>query len=268
MNKTIAIAGLGWLGLPLAHHLRRLGHEVKGSVTNKAKASSIRENQIRAYTVLLGEDGVSGQLSQMLEHTEVLIIAIAPGLRKKTGSNYALKMAHFLEAIEQAGVKKVVLVSSTAVYDDSQGTVTEKDTPLPELFAAKQLFEVEQLFFNSPHLKTSIVRFGGLYGGSRALVKFLAGRTGLRNGKAPVNLIHRDDCMGILTAIIRQDAFGHIFNGVFPEHPLKQEYYYKEAHRLGLQPPEYIEDDETTVFKQVDSIHLSSVLKYEFQGNL
>lgn len=268
MSKYITIAGLGWLGQPFAQHLKFQGFEIKGSVTDLNKAQSISANGIEAYTLLLGEQGVSGQVDALLENTAVLAIMIPPGLRRDTGSNYALKMARFLEVIEQAGIQKVILVSSTSVYDDAQGVVTERIIPKPVLFAAKQLFEVEQLFFNAPQLKTTIVRFGGLFGGSRNPVRFLAGRTGLRNGNAPVNLIHRDDCIGILTAIIKQDAFGHIFNAVMPEHPLKGVYYTEQAQKLGLESPHYEEGVTEEVYKQVDSDNLSTILGYTFKHQL
>lgn len=264
MNKNITIAGLGWLGLPLAQHLKLLGFKVKGSVTDRTKAKALSAQGIPTFPLILNEEGISGAVDQLLQVTDVLLVMIPPGLRRDTGSNYALKMAHFITAIENSGIKKAVLVSSTAVYDDTQGIVTEKDQPKPELNAARQLYEVEQLFFNMPKLETSIVRFGGLFGGNRNPVKFLAGRSGLRNGNAPVNLIHRKDCIGILTAIIKQDAFGHIFNAVMPEHPLKKEYYKAQALQLALEPPHYEEGMGDEVFKQVDSVHLSSILNYTF----
>jgi len=265
LNKNITIAGLGWLGLPLAQHLKLLGYKIKGSVTDSTKAKSLSAQGIKAYSLILSEEGTSGEIDQLLDDTDVLLIMIPPGLRRDTGSNYALKMAHFITKIEAKGIRKAVLVSSTAVYDDTQGLVTEKDVPKPDLNAAKQLFDVEQLFFNMPHLKTSIIRFGGLFGGSRNPVKFLAGRSGLRNGNAPVNLIHRDDCIGILSAIIKQDAFGHIFNAVMPEHPLKKVYYKEQALKLGLEAPQYEEGIPDEVFKQIDSVHLSTVLNYTFK---
>jgi len=265
LNKNITIAGLGWLGLPLSQHLKLLGYKIKGSVTDSIKAKNLSAQGIEAYPFILSEEGISGEVDRLLDKTDVLLIMIPPGLRRDTGSNYALKMAHFVTALEAKSIKKVVLVSSTSVYDDTQGTVTEKVLPKPDLNAAKQLFEVEQLFFNAPHIKTSIVRFGGLFGGSRNPVKFLAGRSGLRNGNAPVNLIHRDDCIGILTEIVKQDAFGHIFNAVMPAHPLKKIYYKEQALKLGLEVPQYEEGIPDEIFKQVDSIHLSALLNYTFK---
>lgn len=264
MKNRITIAGLGWLGMSFAAHMKNLGYTVKGSVTDAAKAARISQQGIVTFPVLIGENGVSGMPEALLAETDVLVIMIPPGLRKNTGANYALKMAHFLHLIERSAIEKVILISSTAVYDDTQGIVTEKTAPQPQTNAAKQLFEVEQLFFNSPSLKTSIVRFGGLFGGSRHPVRFLAGREELSNGEAPVNLIHREDCIGILKTIIEQDHFGHIFNAVAPSHPTKKEYYKKQAERMQLVPPQYAEEDFST-FKTVKSVHLDQLLNYKFK---
>lgn len=269
MNKKITIAGLGWLGLPFAAQLKTLGYQVKGSVTDTAKAKRLTQNGIPAYPLVIAEDGVAGFPDTLLADTDVLGIMIPPGLRKNTGANYALRMAHFLHCIEATEIDKVILISSTSVYDDSQGKVTEKDIPQPQTNAGKQLHEVEQIFFNSSRFTCAVVRFGGLYGDTRNPVKFLAGRKNLSNGEAPVNLIHRKDCIGILLKIIKKDAFGHIFNAVAPEHPTKASYYTEQAKLLGVEPPSYTTANMTNeIFKQVDSIHLSSILGYTFRETL
>lgn len=265
--STIAIAGLGWLGLPLAIQLRDLGHNVKGSVTSKSKQEELKSYGLDVYQVEIAEDEIRGEINSFLKDTEILIVLIPPGLRRNTGHNHALRMAQFLDAIEKSQIKKVILVSSTGVYDDSQGKVTEADIPKPEDSKGKQLVEVEQLFFKSPAVQSTIIRFGGLYGGSRNPVKYLAGRTGLTNGQAPVNMIHRQDCIGIILGVIYKNAFGHILNAVNPEHPTKEVYYTQQAKKLGLEPPQY-EVEDATVFKQVDSANLEPLIGYTFQKSL
>ncbi|GGG13822.1 epimerase [Dokdonia pacifica] len=264
MNKKITIAGLGWLGNAFASTLLSLGYTVKGSVTDTAKAQEMTRRGVAAYPIVLTETGVTGKIDTLLSDTDVLAIMIPPGLRRNTGANYALKMAHFLHEIENAAIKKVILISSTSVYDDAQGEVTEKDIPKPQSNAAKQLYDVEQIFFNTSAFETTIVRFGGLFGGSRNPVRFLAGRKGLSNGNAPVNMIHREDCIGILLSIIQKNAFGHIFNAVAPQHPTKREYYTAQAEKLDLTAPQYDEEGDV-VFKKVDSTSVYDVLGYEFK---
>ncbi|MCW5518272.1 SDR family oxidoreductase [Aureitalea sp. L0-47] len=268
MSKTIAIAGMGWLGLALAGHLKMLGYTIKGSVTSENKAAALRRSGYHTITMVLTESGINGPIDLLLENSDYLVIMVPPGLRRRSGSDFVLKMSYLLSAIEASEVKKVILVSSTSVYGDAQGKVTEKDIPKPETQAGKQLFQVEQLFFTSEKIEATIIRFGGLFGGSRQPVRYLAGRKDLINGNAPVNLIHRLDCVGILAEIIKQEAFGHIFNAVMPSHPKKREYYRSVAVKLGLTPPEYSDTNSEETFKQVDSINLGGVLSYKFKHNL
>jgi nucleoside-diphosphate-sugar epimerase len=268
MSKTIAIAGLGWLGKPFALHLQNLGYRVKGSATSLEKATLLQKSGFDAYHLEISESAVSGSPKAFLENLDYLVIMIPPGLRRNTGANYVMKMTHFLNEIEKSKVEKVILVSSTSVYNDSQGKVTEKSIPKPAGIAGKQLLEVERLFYASEKIKTSIVRFGGLFGGSRQPTRYLAGRDSLIDGNAPVNLIHRSDCIGILSEIIKQDAFGHIFNAVTPQHPTKSDYYTKKAIQLGLVPPSFAQEERDEVFKQVDSELLDLVLKYKFKQSL
>lgn len=267
MNKKIAIAGLGWLGLPLAHKLQLLGYRVSGSVTRLDKAHELQKNGWDVYPVTFSEDGIVGPVSALLKDAEVLIVLVPPGLRRNTGADHVLKMSHLMEAIVDAKVPNCLLVSSTSVYGESQGAVDESDLPQPENEAGRQLFQIEQLYMNAP-FRSTIVRFGGLFGGSRQPVRYLAGRTGLSGGAAPVNLIHRQDCIGIITEVIKQQAWGHIFNAVYPEHPVKALYYGRKADELGLQPPEYNAEEHPTTYKKVDSTQLKKVLDYQFTRGL
>ncbi|MEL6810058.1 MAG: SDR family NAD(P)-dependent oxidoreductase [Bacteroidota bacterium] len=267
MSKSVAIAGLGWLGLPLAQRLMTLGYKVRGSVTKLEKATILQKNGFDVSPVTLSEWGVQGSIRAFLKEVDDLIVMIPPGLRRNTGSDYVMKMSHFLTEVEAARVKNLIFVSSTSVYGDNQGIVTEKDLPHPENEAGRQLFQVEQLFFTSA-CNTSIVRFGGLFGGSRQPARYLAGRENLSGGKAPVNLIHRDDCINILIEIIKQQAYGHIFNAVNPEHPMKSSYYIRKSGELGLQPPEFSVSKANERFKQVDSVNVEEILGYSFSQPL
>ncbi len=267
-KKIIGIAGMGWLGLPMAQQLQWLGYEVRGSVTTSEKAKMMQIGGLNAFTVEISENGIAGEINSFLNGIDILIIMIPPGIRRNTGSDYVLKMVHFLEHIKAANIPKVIFISSTSVYDDNQGAVTEKDIPKPSTENGRQLFQVEQLFFKSDFIETTIVRFGGLFGGNRNPVKYLAGRENLNGGYAPVNLIHRDDCIKILCEIIKQDAFGHIFNSVNPQHPSKKEYYIEKAKEMDLVPPTFSEVKGESVFKKVDSLTLKSILGFSFDTTL
>ena len=83
------------------------------------------------------------------------------------------------------------------------------------------------------------------------------------NANAPVNLIHREDCLGILKAIVKQNARGEVFNGVCNGHPTRREFYTREAKKLGIDPPEF-SDEPTTTNKIVGNEKIKSELGYEF----
>ncbi len=268
MIKTVAIAGMGWLGQPLAVHLNSLGYSVRGSVTTLEKATQLQQRGLEAYRILVSENGIHGQTNVLLENAYYAIVMIPPGLRRNTGADFVLKMTHFLEEIKKYEISKVILISSTSVYDDSQGRVTEKTQPLADSINGKQLREVEELFVKCKNFQTTVVRFGGLMGGSRRPLRYLVGRKDLAGGNAPVNLIHRDDCIEIITEILKQDAFGHVFNGVHPDHPKKSDYYIAKAEKLELEPPSFADDDVTESYKQVDSENLKAILNYEFKRAL
>ncbi|MAM28238.1 MAG: NAD(P)-dependent oxidoreductase [Flavobacteriaceae bacterium] len=266
MNKSIGIAGLGWLGKSLALKLSTLGYQVKGTVTSHEKATEFQKKGVNAFPMEVSESGITGEPEGFLKNLDTVIIMIPPGLRRNTGADYVMKMTHLLQAIEKAKIPTGIFISSTSVYGDAQGTVDESYLPKPENEAGRQLLQVEQLFFTSS-CNTSIVRFGGLVGGSRQPVRYLAGRKDLSGGNAPVNLIHRTDCIGILTEILKQQAFGHIFNAVYPKHPLKKDYYTKKAELQQLEPPTFSADSERQ-HKKVTSTNVAKVLKYAFQTEI
>ncbi len=266
--SNIAIAGMGWLGIPLSRTLQNLGHQVKGSTTSKDKQQKLQHNGIDTYIVEIGEDEITGDVAGFLKDVELLIILIPPGLRKNTGHNHALRMLQLLKAVENASVEKVIVASSTGVYDDSQGDVDDTVLPKPQTIKAKQLLEVEQLFCNSVEIDTTVIRFGGLFGGSRNPAKYLAGRTDLSDGNAPVNLIHRTDCINIILAVIYKKTYGHVINAVNPQHPKKSVYYTQKTIEMGLKPPQFSGEMEGEIYKKVDSVKIEKLLGYTFQVNL
>lgn len=273
MKPSVAIIGLGWLGLPLYNTLATAGYPVKGSVTTAERAHKLRQMGYKAYAVEIFETGIEGETDALFENIDCLIIMVPPGLRNSlrqagTSNSYVLKMERLLEAIEHTAIAQIIFVSSTSVYGDIQGKVTERDEPEPETLSGKQLRLAEKLFLNSKKIQSTVVRFGGLLGGSRQPVRYLAGRRDLADSNAPVNLIHREDCIAILVEIIKQRAFGNVFNAVNPHHPKKSDYYIQKATELGLEPPIFAKPVANEIFKQVDSINLRAVLNYTFKTSI
>ena len=267
MSSTIGVMGCGWLGLPLANSLVHNGYKVYGSTTSREKFAHLRQQDIVPFQIGLSEDKIEGAISEFLRHLDVLVINIPPRLRGKTKENYVQKMQLLHVEVKKTAVRKVIFVSSTSVYGDVEGEVTEDTAPQPITESGKQLLASENIFVNDRDLQTTIIRFGGLIGPNRHPVTMLSGRQNLSNGKAPINLIHLNDCIRIISSVIRNSWWGEVMNGVYPEHPNKQKYYSLEAKKRGLQMPDY-KVDNSNKGKKVHSKVLLNVKKFDFTTTL
>ncbi|MBD0779250.1 NAD(P)H-binding protein [Maribacter sp. ANRC-HE7] len=267
MNKNIAIMGCGWLGFSLAKSLIHQGFTIFGTTTSEDKIPMLQTVGITPYKISISEKGLNGPITTLLEDAETLIINIPPKLRGSNPENYIKKMEHLCGALKKSKVKKVVFVSSTSVYGNDQGVVTDDILPKPTTASGKQLLASEKLFLALPNIETTIIRFGGLIGKDRHPITMLSGKKGLRNGNHPVNLIHLEDCIGIIESILKKQWWGEIFNAAFPLHPTKKDYYQRMANQKGLIYPEYDENSSLSG-KIVDSSRLIHVKKYVFKTSI
>lgn len=266
---NISILGTGWLGLPLGKALIEAEHSVKGSVTRREKMEQLQEAGITPYQIKVFTEGIQGDLTSFLADAEVLIIDIPPGLRSEPEADFVGKIGRIIDYIEKSAVEKVIFVSSTSVYEDREDfpEYTEEDEANGTSEAAKQLISSEKMLLKNEHFKTTVVRFGGLVGPGRHPVKYLAGKTGIKNPKAPVNLINQEDCIKIILQIIKKDVWNITLNAAYPEHPTKEDYYTRAAKEQNLKPPEF---DQTgfSKGKKISSVRLKEVLGFEFKGNI
>ena len=239
MSKTIGVLGCGWLGLPLARELIRSGFQVSGTTTSPDRIEELEAEGIRASCIQITPNGFQGSMEAFLEGLDILVLNIPPGLRKNPEADYTGKVRQLLAALLESNCKRLIYVSSTSVYGSNQGEVDERSTPEPEGESGRQLLEAEQAVLNSPGLGSLVLRFGGLLAKDRHPVRFLSGKTGLKGGSDPVNLIHRQDCIRLIRAGIENPDITGVINGVYPEHPLKAHYYWQEAMGAGIAPPQY-----------------------------
>ncbi len=266
MKPRIGILGCGWLGFPLGRKLITNGFPVSGTTTTKANLEVLRNEGIEPFYIELFRDGVKGHLIEFLNEVDILIVDVPPE-RKKGKEDYTGKMEQLYEACSITHIQKVLFVSSTSVYGNLQGEVTEKTEPQPVSDSAKALVEAEALFSKDPSMSCTVVRFGGLIGPDRHPVTYLSGQQNLSNGDDYVNLIHLDDCLALLCAVIEEEWWGKVINGVYPEHPKKRDYYTREAHLRGLPSPVYKKEYAGKSGKFIRSKTLVS-LGFEFQTHI
>ena len=265
---NISILGCGWLGLPLAKALIGNGFLVNGSTTSTDKLALLENAGITPFLIEIGENEINGNVVEFLEESRILIINIPPKLRGNSTENFVSKIETFLPFIEKSGIKKVLFVSSTSVFSDEDKVVTEETLPNPNTESGKQLLQCEKLLQDNSHFETTILRFGGLIGEDRNPIHFLAGRSNIENPDAPINLIHQEDCIGIILKIIDRNCWGETFNAVAPFHPNREEYYSQKAKENKLELPIF-DHSKPPNGKTILSYKLEYVLKYQFiKGSL
>lgn len=261
MDGTISILGCGWYGLPLAKELIAQNYIVKGSTTSAEKVPVLRQEGIDPYLINL-QQGKTTFDTEFLS-SKILVICIPP--KRSTGdqAGFPNKIQTIANAAKDSNIENIIFISSTAVYGDHNEVITEDNMPNPDTPSGKAMVEAEDILQNHPSFKTTIIRFSGLIGPGRDPARFFAGKTNIPNGQAPVNLIHLADCIGLTIAIIKQAAFGHIFNASSPDHPAKQEFYTRAASNSGLEVPTFI--NELKKWKKVSTNHIPSLLNYNYK---
>jgi nucleoside-diphosphate-sugar epimerase len=259
-QKTISVVGCGWLGLPLAKALVQEGHIVKGSTTTPAKLDVLQQAGVEPFLVSFPENSQKTELAKLLT-AEVVVLNLPPKRTAPEAGDYEKTIQHILDAIPKSNTK-VLFVSSTSVYPELNRKVTEQDASAsPD--ADSLLLRCEYWVQQATSFKATIVRFGGLMGGSRHPGRFLAGRENLPQPLGPVNMIHLQDCVWILKEIIRQEKWGLTLNACAPSHPSRQAFYTTAAQALGLMPPSFLKE-ELSNFKEIDSTLLQQELLYSF----
>ena len=170
-------------------------------------------------------------------------------------------------AAEAAGTGWVLMTSSTSVYPDLDGVVTESDAGAHEGVALRRngaaVLAAERVFYGATAFDTTILRLAGLYGYGRHPGRYFAGRRGLAGGEAPVNLVHRDDVIGAVSSVLEHDARGSTFNVCADHHPTRRRLYTSYAERLGLEPPVF-DGTEAEGYKFVSNHRLKERLDYAF----
>ncbi|MDP2068228.1 MAG: NAD-dependent epimerase/dehydratase family protein [Lutibacter sp.] len=245
----MSILGCGWLGKPLAVSLMKKGFTVKGSTTSEEKLGEFQEIGIRPFLISL--DNLTHNISAFLD-SEILIVA----LPSKDIESFRNLIGH----IEKSPIKKVIFISSTSVYGNSEEVVTEESETLPSA-----LTTIEMLFKNSAHFETTIIRFAGMFGDNRKPGNFFKNGRKIPNPDGFVNMIHQDDCIQLIEKVIEKNAWNEVLNGCADTHPTRKEFYTKCTLDIGLEIPEF---EEVTEIKQKVISNRKSIeildFKYQF----
>lgn len=245
----ISILGSGWLGLPLIRHFTSQHLRVASSTRQLSRFPQIEAAGGIAFLIDIDKQNHWAAFFQ----ADTMIINIT--------SKNLNGFQNLVKQIADAPVKQVLLVSSSSVYQNLQRQVTEDEgAENPNSI----LFQIEQLFQQQSQFKTTILRCSGLIDSRRHPGNFFRHGRQVQQPDAPVNLIHLDDVIGIIEAIIRQRAWGQIFNASADTHPSKRQFY-SYARRLLAQPPPDFAHSSSDAYKIVSNRKVRQQLGYQFR---
>jgi nucleoside-diphosphate-sugar epimerase len=243
-NQHIGILGLGWLGTPLAKRLSAKGYQVFGTTTQTEKTALFDNAEV---TSCLWKEGV--QLPKWMNALDALIINIPP---TKT-ENYGQLMESICDSVRSDC--HIVFVSSTGIYANQQGMTNEHAA----LHVGSSLFLAEEIIKNQ--LNFTVLRLGGLIGGTRHPIYSLSGKT-VKNGNWPVNLLTLEDALNAIEKAVAFPVTNQTFNVCNPEHPTKLDYYSYFAEKLKLPLPQFIPGESGG--KTIDSGLFEQTFQFSF----
>lgn len=259
---SIGIIGCGWLGKALANYLLTNQYQVKVTVRTPEKQQTLK--QAGFDSVIFSVPTPVG-CQQGIFQQDILVIAITPGF-KRGCKDYADNIQEIVLQAQAGQVKKIILISSTGIYQGLNGQVDELTPLVLADEKSKILAEAEKAVINFSG-QGKVLRLAGLVAEDRKPGKFLAGKVGLAGGNSSVNLIHRLDCIGLIYKLITLDLEQKIFVGVSETKATKVEFYQAAAKVLALTPPTFEQAAVEQDNRHVVGEQTRKWLNYHYQFN-
>jgi nucleoside-diphosphate-sugar epimerase len=263
--KKVAIVGLGWLGMPLALSLIGKGWQVTGSKTTEDGVEAARMCGLESYLLQLTPELEcdSDDLDALLE-VDALVITL-PARRSGEGEDfYLLAVQEIVDSALAHAIPHIVFISSTSVYGDAEGVMTE-DSPLdPVTDSGRCLRKLEHWLHDLPGTSVDILRLSGLVGPKRHPGRFFAGKRA-PHGNHVVNLVHLEDAVAAIELLLETEGGGRLYNLSAPQHPTRGRFYPQMSRQLGLEVPSFSDDANGGTGKQIDGNLICRELGFHYR---
>ena len=239
------IIGCGYLGLRVARRWIATGHHVSAVTRSTQRAGELRVAGIDPIVA----DVMAPESLQALPSADALLYAV--GYDRQAGharrAVYVDGLEHVLRAV--AGrVGRLVYVSSTSVYGQSQGEWVNEDSPCdPHADNGRACLDAEQVVWRhipcgGSSRTANVLRLSGLYGPGRLIARVESLRSREPIGGNPdgwLNLIHVEDAAQAVVACAERGAPGATYL-VSDDRPVtRREYYTRLAELVGAPPPAF-----------------------------
>lgn len=200
--STVLVAGCGDLGTAAGLRFADLGHRVVG----------LRRNADRIPAPITGRSvDLRHEVPEVPDDTSVVVVAFAAGSREVSEyrATYVDGLRNVLDGIDgSAADPRVIVVSSTAVYDVDDGSAVTEDTPATGGTPTAEVLVEAEALLRSRAPGAVLARLSGVYGPGRERLidQVRSGSARLAPGTSPhTNRIHRDDAAAALVHLATID---------------------------------------------------------------
>lgn len=243
----IALIGYGWLAKKFARHIEEKKiPETELILTRRNAFSLSKEDQLTLNYQTVELDLENHQTAtSYLSNVEFAFCFITPS------ENYPQHIRNLIGLLDPKA--KLVLISSTGVFSNT-GFLDERSEVISTTPRSQRILRGETEALKREN--TQIIRSGGQIGPDRLPAQSISKRANDTIQDAPVNIIHSEDLVEIMSLVLESKIESQVIHAVSPHHPMKSEYYSLQAKKLGLSLPSF---KPMTDSKTVDSIILKEV---------
>jgi nucleoside-diphosphate-sugar epimerase len=236
--RTLLIVGCGYSGQRLARTARADGIRCRCITSRHESASALAAAGFDALAVDLDADEMPAVT--LVDSADTVIVYLVPPPAEGESDP---RLERFLTALEGQSPTGIVYVSTTAVYGDRDGALTDEDTPAhPQTARGRRRRAAEciaQAWAEAHDSAWIVLRVPGIYGPNRLpLASLRDGVPLIREDEAgPGNRIHVDDLATACLRAARLPMQSGIFNVSDGCHWSRTEFFACVAREAGLPVP-------------------------------
>ena len=245
--RRALVIGCGFLGERVAALLAREGLRVTGTTRRRERIDELATRGIDGATL----DFATASASRVWDTSyDAAVWCASPG-RSPAGERgdpravYVDGVASALAALARAACARTVVVSSTGVYHQTDGSWLDETSPAePRDEPHRSIREGEELALAAG---ASVVRLGGLYGPGRSPLEWLrranfAERLADSSAAAWMNWIRIEDAAAVVAAATLRGRPEAVYVGV-DGHPVERAEFWELAAELtGVDAPRFAGD--------------------------
>ncbi len=274
----VLIVGCGYVGLPLGQALAAQGHSVVGIRRSGAADAELGAAGIEPVHLDITRPDEFEKLNGPFDWVVNTVASTRGGGPDDYRQVYLDGTRNLLAWLAGQPPRKFVYTSSTSVYGQNDASLVKESSPTePEATTAKVLLETEALLLaaaRDQRFPAVILRVAGIYGPDRGHLfkQYLNNEAKIPGqGLRFLNMIHRDDLVGILVAALQNGRPGEIYNAVDNE-PVAQIHFFRWlSETLGKWMPPFGPDESETdrkrglTNKKISNRKLTMELGYRFK---